>query len=145
MTREPNYSEKQSIKRKQQNNTAPPPRRLTRIEKAIETTPPGSNLRPASHDEAMEYLCKVLVPGLVDIAARVKLDSKLPLTKEERKNFSVVWARVSDMIRTRRPRNQDAPLMLIGKLLSETKAISPAEVHVWTTKPYASTPIAPPQ
>ena len=136
MTKEPSYSEKRSNARKAQKNGFPPaPRKLTPIEKAIETNPPGSTLKPASHEEVMKYLCKVLVPGLVDIADRVKLDSKLPLTKEDRKSFSIVWERVSNIILTRRPRNQDAPLGLIGKLLSETKSISPAEVNVWTTNP----------
>ncbi len=130
MTQEPTSSESKSTTRNEQKKGVPPlPKRLTRIEKAIETTPPGSPLRPASHEEVMEYLRKVLIPGLADIADRVILDSlpnsKLAMTKEERKSFSIVWERVADIIRTRRPRNQDAPLMLIGKLLSETKAISP--------------------
>jgi hypothetical protein len=149
MTPEPTYSEKKSRARKEQKNNAPPvPRRLTRIEKAIETAMPGTTLRPATHQEAMEYLCKILVPGLVDIAVRVRMDaqadSKLAMTKEERKSFSIVWERVSEIVRTRRPRNQDAPLMLIGKLLAETRVISPAEVHVWTTKYFVPGPIAPP-
>ena len=146
MTREPTYSEKRSNARKEQKKGfPPPPRKLTPIEKAIETNPPGNTLMPASHEEAMKYLCKVLVPGLADIADRVKLDSKLLLTREERKSFSIVWERVSNIILTRRPRNQDAPLLLIGKLLSETKSISPAEVNVWTTNPDVPAVTTPPQ
>ena len=150
MTQKPTYSQSKSKARKEQRTGfPPPPKRWTRIEKAIETAPPGTTSRPASHEEVMIYLCKVLVPGLVDISERVKLDSrpdkKLTLTQEDRKSFSIVWERVSNIIRTRRPRNQDAPLMLIGKLLSETKSISPAQVHTWTTNPYAQTPIAPPR
>lgn len=150
MTREPTYGEAKSQARKGKKDGVPQlPKRLTRIEKAIESTTPGSALNPASHEEVMAYLRTVLIPALADIAARIQLDSEPdsvhPLTKEERKSFSLVWDRVSDIVRTRRPRNQDAPLMLLGKLLAETKVISPAAVHVWAKTRFVPPLIDPPQ
>ena len=137
MTIKLSYAEKQSKARKEQKNGLTlRQKRFIRIKEAVETAPPGSPSRPATHEQVMAYLRDVLIPGLADIAKLVELNSKQHLTREDLKSFSIVRERVSNIMRTRHPRNQDAPLMLVRRLLLVTKSVSPAEVDDLLTKYY---------
>lgn len=132
--REPMYSDIQSAKK---NGVPLSAKALKPIDIAIQSTPPGSNEAPASHREMMDYLCNTLLPGLKFIAVRVSTPDLPPLSDADKKNYSVIWERVSTILKSRRPRLEDAPVLLISRLLAMTKQISPTELHTWSYKQYS--------
>ena len=133
--RELSYSEMQRLKKP---SGAPVSKQVSPLDKAIATPLPGNPPGTASREEVLWHLRRVLVPGLEKIATLLAEAHKndQPLTEERRRAYSTVWEGVAGIMKTRRPRPQEADVTKIARLLNETREISREQIFNATARSY---------